>query len=262
MQETSLSNAAIDSDYEENFSEENSISEQLTNTAQTRALKLELENRKLLSTIDSLKENSFHESSVRILELEKEKKILTLKLDQLQDNNTQLAQQNSELEEIFKNALLENRKLQDSLDSSKVISDRQNLDLQIEKQKIVNLDNNIESLNKEKQRIQSLCDTIRKRADDSEKSLAKALEQIQTLQLQTEQNKATEKERDELQNKVSLLEKENTSMQKEVTKLKESLEVCIHLINQKCIFIHSIFFRPKNNFLTFNLAVWRSKLKN
>jgi len=61
---------------------DNSLSEQLSSNAQARALKLELENRRLLSTIDSLKESSFHESSNKILELEKEKKKLSLKVRQ------------------------------------------------------------------------------------------------------------------------------------------------------------------------------------
>jgi hypothetical protein len=59
---------------------DNSLSEQLSSNAQARALKLELENRRLLSTIDSLKESSFHESSNKILELEREKKKLSLKV--------------------------------------------------------------------------------------------------------------------------------------------------------------------------------------
>jgi hypothetical protein len=59
---------------------DNSLSEQLSNNAQARALKLELENRRLLSTIDNLKESSFHESSYKILELEKDKKRLSLKV--------------------------------------------------------------------------------------------------------------------------------------------------------------------------------------
>lgn len=60
---------------------DNSLSEQLSSNAQARALKLELENRRLLSTIDSLKESSFHESSNKILELEKDKKKLSLKVN-------------------------------------------------------------------------------------------------------------------------------------------------------------------------------------
>jgi hypothetical protein len=64
---------------------DNSLSEQLSSSARTRVLKLELENRRLLSTIYSLKESSFHESSNRILEHEKDRKKLSLKVDQLQE---------------------------------------------------------------------------------------------------------------------------------------------------------------------------------
>lgn len=59
---------------------DNRLSEQLSNNAQTRALKLELENRRLATLIDSLKEKSSHEYSFQVLELEKDKKKLSLKV--------------------------------------------------------------------------------------------------------------------------------------------------------------------------------------
>lgn len=122
LQETSMASIDSESDREEaeTNSGDNSLSEQLSNNAQARALKLELENRKLMSTIDSLKESSFHENSNKILELEKEKKKIMLKCEQLQENCDRLTQQNGELENIFKNALLENRKLQETVDNNKV----------------------------------------------------------------------------------------------------------------------------------------------
>lgn len=95
---------------------DNSLSEQLTNNAQTRALKLELENRRLQSALDTALESQFIENSNKILELEKEKKKLQLKCDQLQDNFDRMQQQNVELENVFKNALSENKKLQDTAD--------------------------------------------------------------------------------------------------------------------------------------------------
>lgn len=68
-----------DSDLEEPVSSgDASWSEQLTSNATARALRLELENRKLLSTIENLKETSFHESSNKILELDKENKKLSI----------------------------------------------------------------------------------------------------------------------------------------------------------------------------------------
>lgn len=225
LQETSVSNTEVDSEHEETNSGDNSLSEQLTNNAQARALKLELENRKLLSTIDSLKEHSFHESSMKLLELEKEKKRLTLKCNQLQDNCDRLMQQNGELESLFKSTLQENRKLQDSLDTTKVISDRQVQDLQNERLKIQELEKNMDTLSKEKQRVHSLCDSIRKRADDAEKSLSHFTEQVQALQTEVDESKKYEKLSNEQKDRLVVLEKESVGMQKDISKLKEVVEV-------------------------------------
>lgn len=110
----------MESDLEESNSGDNSLSEQLTSNAQARALKLELENKRLLSAIDALKENSFIESASKILELEKDKKKLSIRCEKLEDKFKRLTQQNIELENLFKNAIQETRKLQDSLDTQKV----------------------------------------------------------------------------------------------------------------------------------------------
>ncbi|KAF5288120.1 hypothetical protein FQA39_LY15507 [Lamprigera yunnana] len=224
LQESSVSIVQVDSDNEETNSGDNSLSEQLTNNAQARALRLELENQKLLSTIDSLKEHNFHDSSIKILELDKEKKKLTLKCSQLQDNSDRLLRQNSELENIFKNVLQENRKLQDSTDAQKGIVDRQIQELQNERFKIQELEKNMDILTKEKQRVHSLCDSIRKRADDSEKSLAQTLEEVQTLQVEINRIEVFETLSNEQQEKIMSLEKENSNMAKDIIKLKQAIE--------------------------------------
>jgi chromosome segregation ATPase len=229
LQENSTLSAG-DSDHDEANSGDNSLSEQLTNNAQARALKLELENKKLLSTIDSLKERSFHENANKLLDVEKEKKKLVLKCDQLQENCDKLTQQNEELENLFKNAIQENRKLQDNIDTVKLTSERQVQDLQNERVKVTELEKNVESLTKEKQRVQTLCDTIKKRADNAEKSLVQMSDQIQSVQVQMQQCKEWEKLAAEQKDKISLLEKENVTMQKDVVKLKESLEVSGEII--------------------------------
>lgn len=230
LQENDTLNATNDSETEETTSGDNSLSEQLTNNAQARALRLELENKRLLSTIDSLKENSFHESASKILELEKEKKKFTLKCEQLQENCERLSQQNAELENLFKHAIQENRKLQESLDAQKVIYDRQNADLQSEKLKITEMENNIDCITKEKQRIQALCDTVKKRADDAEKSLSQMSDQLKNLQDQANKGKEHEKLGSQMKDKVAALEKENSTMQKEILKLKEVIEASIFYI--------------------------------
>lgn len=225
LQETSTLNATLDSENEEETnSGDNSLSEQLTNNAQARALRLELENKKLLSVIESLKEHSFHENANKLLELEKEKKKLTIKCDQFEEQCDRWQQQNIELENLFKNAIQENRKLQDSIDQMKKISDRQVQELQNERGKIGDLEKNIESLTKEKQRIQTLCDTIKKRADDAEKSLQPLNDQVQLLQTQELEVKDLKAVVNELKTKLTTYEKENSTLQKDVTKLKEQIE--------------------------------------
>lgn len=232
LQETSLLNTTIDSMHEESNSEDNSLSEQLTNNAQARALKLELENRKLASTIDSLKEHNFHESSKKILDLEKEKKRLELKHEQLAENLDRLKQQNRELDELFKDSMQENRKLQTTLDTTKVISDRQAQDLQNERTKVEELEKNIDGVTKEKQRVQVLCDTIKQRADDAEKSLGAVTERLEAAQSAADKSRAHEKVGEELKDKVASLEKDNAGVQREVVKLKETVEVRLTFVNR------------------------------
>lgn len=219
------SSITLDSDLEESNSGDNSLSEQLTNNAQARALKLELENRKLLSTIDSLKESNFHESSKKLLEIEKEKKKLELKHEQLQENFERLRQQNRELDDLFKASIQENRKLQSSFDSNKIIADRQAQDIQNERIKIEELEKNIDSLTKEKQRIQILTDNIKKRADDAEKSLGVVSEQLEAVQEVANKAKEYKTQVDESKEKILQTEKEIAAAQREVAKYKETNEV-------------------------------------
>lgn len=209
---------------EEIPSGDNSLSEQLTNNAQTRALKLELENRRLLAALDSLKESTFRESSQKILDLEKEKKKLQLKCDQLQDNCDRMNQQNSELEDVFKNALTENKKLQDIIDSKQQQIEKASQDKEQEKVKLQDLETQIESLTKEKQRIQNLSDSIQRRANDLEKSLHTKTKDFDSLKERTAEFELFKKELNEIRSKLGLVEKENISLNKEVLKAKENLE--------------------------------------
>lgn len=111
--------------------DENRLSEQLTSNAERRALKLELENRRLSTLIDSMKETSFHENSSHVLELEKEKKKLSLRVESLNDNNERLTQQNSDLELVCKQALEENKKLQNNVKNQRATSEKQQQELQV-----------------------------------------------------------------------------------------------------------------------------------
>ncbi|GBP57950.1 Protein Daple, partial [Eumeta japonica] len=225
LSESNNSNLDTDNECESTLeSGENSLSEQLTSNAQARALKLELENKRLLSTIDNLREQSLLESSDNILELEKEKKKLTLKCEQLQENYNRLVQQNSELEEVFKNALEENRKLQDSLDSQKTAIDRQAIDRESEKIKLQDFERHLEALTKDKQRIQMLCDSIQRRADDLEKTLDARTKELNILKPEADKVTGFIIQTEELKTKLTYIEKENQSLLRDVNKLRESVE--------------------------------------
>lgn len=225
LSESNNSNLDTDNECESTLeSGENSLSEQLTSNAQARALKLELENKRLLSTIDSLREQSLLESGEKLLELEKEKKKLSLKCEQLQENCTRVMQQNADLEEVFKNALEENRKLQDSLDSQKLFIDRQAIDRDSEKNKLQDFEKHLESLTKDKQRIQMLCDSIQRRADDLEKTLDARTKELNILKPEADKVTSFIIQTEELKTKLSYSEKESHNLQREVNKLREAIE--------------------------------------
>ncbi|XP_017786289.1 PREDICTED: protein Daple [Nicrophorus vespilloides] len=225
LQETTNFKLTTETDEEESGnSGDNSLSEQLTNNAQARALRLELENQKLLSTIDSLKENNFHENSKRILDLEKEKKKLELKQDQLVESCERVKQQNRELEELFRASIQENKKLQTVIDTNKVNSDKQTQDLQNERIKVEELEKNMDVLNKEKQRVHSLCETVKRRADDAEKCLEHANVSLEHFKSTASKSKEFEQMSTDLTAKITTMEKDHATVQKEVVRLKEILE--------------------------------------
>lgn len=196
----------------------------MTSNAQARALKLELENKRLLSTIDSLREQSALESTDKVLELEKEKKRLTLKCEQLHENSNRVMQQNSELEEVFKNALEENRKLQDSLDSKKTFIDRQAIDRESEINKLQDFEKHLESLTKDKQRIQMLCDSIQRRADDLEKTLDARTKELNLIKPEADKVTGLIIQTEELKTKLTYSERDTHNLQREVNKLREAVE--------------------------------------
>ncbi|XP_038118397.1 girdin isoform X2 [Culex quinquefasciatus] len=213
------------SDTEEDIpSNDNSLSEQLTTNAQSRALKLELENRRLLAALDSLKESSFHESSNKILELEKDKKKLSLRLEQLQENCNRLVLQNGELENVFKNALEENKKLQDGLDVKQQIIDKQSHDRELDRIKQIDVEKQIETLTKEKQRVQNLCESIQRRTVDLERSIESKTKEVQQLNERCSELETVKKELYEMEARVNSLEKENSGQSKDLNKYKEDLE--------------------------------------
>ncbi|XP_012350202.1 LOW QUALITY PROTEIN: protein Daple [Apis florea] len=220
--EAALSSSISDS--EEPAHADNRLSEQLTNNAQTRALKLELENRRLVTLIDSLKENSFHENSSRVLELEKEKKKLSLKIESLNDNIERLTQQNSDLELVWKQALEENKKLQNSLKNQRASSEKQQQEFQTQHTKIIELEKNYDIAVKEKQRVQSLLESVQRRADDLERSLELANQKIEELKIIENNVKEINSKCLDLESKLVAVEKEKDVAQRDIHRYRETIE--------------------------------------
>lgn len=208
-------------------------------SVQTRAIKLELENRRLQQALDAMRETNFQETANKILELEKEKKMLTLKLEQIQENSIRFAQQNQELEEMFKNALEENKKLQDAIDNRQQATERQLQDKELDRLKLDGLEKQVETLTKEKQRIQNLSVSIQRRADDLERFLETKKKELESILPKAEACDRFEIETLDLKEKITAMEKENSNLAKDLNKFKATLEV-IDLYNtsskEYCLF--------------------------
>ncbi|XP_076749877.1 protein girdin [Xylocopa sonorina] len=212
------------SDSEEPAHADNRLSEQLTNNAQTRALKLELENRRLVTLIDSLKESSFHENSSRVLELEKEKKKLSLKVESLNDNVERLTQQNSDLELVWKQALEENKKLQNSLKNQRSSSEKQQQEFQTQHTKMIELEKSYDTAVKEKQRVQSLLESVQRRADDLERSLELANQKVEELKVVENNIKEINSKCLDLESKLVAVEREKDIAQRDIHRYRETIE--------------------------------------
>lgn len=95
----------------------------------------------------------------------------------------------------------------------------------MERAKIANLESHVDSLSKEKQRIQSLFESIQRRADDMERLLEAKTKEVESLEPKTVELDNAKSEIYDLQVKIGNIEKENLTLSKEVNKLKESVEV-------------------------------------
>lgn len=191
------------------------LSEQLSDSAQARALKLELENRRLNGLVDSLKEQSLREGTARLLELEKERKRLTLKIDSLSESNERMVQQNRDLETLCKQSLEENNRLQASLASQRSCMDKHQQELQTLQSRFPELERAHEiALNRERQRHEA----TERRAEEAERNLTN-----RELELQ-EVNKNLEDRALELANVKAEFDRECEIARAETQRLREQLE--------------------------------------
>jgi hypothetical protein len=95
----------------------------------------------------------------------------------------------------------------------------------MERLKISDLEQQIESLNKEKQRIQNLSDSIQRRANDLEKSFEIKTKDFDNLNGKLVEFDAIRKELSEVKDKLASVERENLNHSKDLVKTKQHLEV-------------------------------------
>ncbi|KAL1138827.1 hypothetical protein AAG570_008889 [Ranatra chinensis] len=179
-------NSSSDVDQVDETSTDNSLSEQLSSNAQARALRLELENKRLASTVENLQEAALQQTNERVLQLEKDKKKLSLQVEEIEESKRKLQLHISELENTVKNAQRDTKKMQEIRDS-----------LQAQIQSRID---EVESVTKEKLKLEN-------RLLEAERALEKA--KIKEEQLE---------ELAEVKAKV-------VNMEKEITRLKDTLEV-------------------------------------
>ncbi|CAG9136367.1 unnamed protein product [Plutella xylostella] len=196
-----------------------SLSEQLSSR---RALRLELECRRLRAALARLQDEP--PPPDQLVELETENKKLKLKCDQLDSSCARLRAQAAELDQVFKNALDENAKLQDALDAKQAVIDKQAVDREAEKNKLQDFEKHLEALTKDKQRIQMLCDSIQRRADELEKTLDARSKELAAARPDADRLPPLLIELEELKTKLTYSEKETHNLQREVYKLREAVE--------------------------------------
>lgn len=163
--------------------------------------------------------------------MEKDKKKLLLKVEQLQENINRLTQQNKELEDVFRNALEENRKLQITIDNRKQATEKQLQDRDTDRMKLIDFEKHVETLTKEKQRVQNLSESIQRRADDLERFLDIKTKDADNLQTKANEYDALKNDVFELNKKITTIEKENYNLTKDIVKLRTNLEVSITITN-------------------------------
>ncbi|OXU22124.1 hypothetical protein TSAR_000756 [Trichomalopsis sarcophagae] len=154
-----LDNGFIIDSEEESNSTNMSLSEQLDTSAKCEALKLQLENRRLSSLLDSMKENTAHEESSQLATIRKQNEKLSTMYDSIRKQKQEL---------INKNKLLQDE--HNKLIKSAVVDEMENKkkDLEIEKLK--------ELIKQQEEKIQTL--NLEISLIDSQKELSNAKNQL------------------------------------------------------------------------------------
>ncbi|KAG8235321.1 hypothetical protein J437_LFUL003602, partial [Ladona fulva] len=178
--------------------ENRSLSEQLCSEAEARALRLELENSRLTAELETKKQELGGEMAAQINNLKGENK----------QSASRWNEEREELEAGLQEALMERRRLQNSLDSIKEINRVHMEEKQVLQAKLEERDSSLREARSENQRLTEEVKKYQAEEDRKAEEMQKARDQVTTLQ------------------------KEITALLREISKLKEDLEAKEDSIDQ------------------------------
>ncbi|XP_043226429.1 girdin-like [Amphibalanus amphitrite] len=216
-------------DQKDGSSGHSSLSDQLSSDAHGRALRLELENQRLLALVETLRETSARQTSESILELEKENKRLSLKVEQLQKSSQEEVARAEQLEQERCQGEQQTKRLQQVIETVRENSDRQQAELQREKQQLQEL---VETLRVRQQQTrdtrllqveQENCDLTVKNQELSSQ-LSRLTAQQQQLARLTERLRETSVRLEEAEQQKAGVERDNRQLQTAIASLRQTCE--------------------------------------
>ncbi|XP_019643870.1 PREDICTED: girdin-like isoform X7 [Branchiostoma belcheri] len=193
-------------------------------SATSRALRLEKENKRLVQEMEELKEQMHHSdsSNTRMTELEKENQRLSEKLKRLQDSATKETQSLLDLEQFSDDLIKDKAQLEQTLETVKENSERQIKELERENEQLQ------QTINTLRQRTQISLDARVKDIEKENKTLHESLrEKTSTLsQVELEKKQLSrqfERIRENAE-RAEELERENTKVGREKEHLQRTIE--------------------------------------
>lgn len=175
-----------------------SLSDQLSETSNTKVLRLELENQRLQQKLDELRDTSLIESSALNTELEKENKRLAKKVESLQEEMKSQSDKCIDLEQKSKMFEEDKDKMLQMVETVKENTERQ--------------------LNEVKREKEHLAETITALRDRNEKTNDTRLKELES------ENKKLHDKISEFTSRCSKLDFENQQMKKSCDRLKASAD--------------------------------------
>lgn len=175
----------IDSD-DSSIAMDNSLIEQLNTSAQSQAIKLELENRRLSSLLDSIKENSIHEESTKLVNVQKENKKLSTMYHDMREQMRKLVRKHELLQDKYNKLVMASNEFS-------------------------GLETKYQLVCREKQRLTALLDSVQRRSFDLERSL---LDEKKLVKDELKESQIISKKELELDKLRELLKEHEEKLQK------------------------------------------------